>query len=420
MADEPTPDPAGQPGLTRTGQETVSVSEFGSGSLAWSVGASLLAGIGALAFLTVGRFALGLDGFAPIAHVWTVWSVAAATVGFGSQIQTIESLTAGAGPFSRRHLRLASLGVALSFGVTFIWREEFFATTSLFWPVVCALIPVGSLITGMARGGLAAHDRKRKLAVVIAGENVVRVGLGLALWLAGASSGSFALALLAGFSVAIVGFTGMTLKGSSRRTTASSGAAGAFAGLVAHLTLVVPPTILAVKGASPETVSAVFLVLTYLRAPYQFVLGLGPFITARNYSFHAVGRSPWLSHGPQVGITAMIGAGAAAFVGFWSGDLLADVLLGVGGVVRSVDFALLGALVVSVTFGVLRTLGAVAAGRTQLVWVGWISAAAGLVLGSLVATETTALFGFFLVGIWLCLLLLSWTSDELQFVNARQ
>lgn len=370
--------------------------------------ASLAAGLGALGFLTVGRFALGLAEFAPMAHVWTVWSMAAATVGFGAQIQTVESMSHGRGPLSARHARLAASGAAVAGLVTMVWRLPLFGSGSLFWPVVCTLIPLGSVVTGAARGRLAANARSRALAIVIAGENVVRFGLAGVLLLIGTGAESFAMIVLAGFVVAVVGL-GRTGGGADvvGEAAKSSGFAGAAAGLVAHSCLVLPPTVLALRGESPELVAAIFLVLTYLRAPYQFLLGLGPALTARSFGKRSDPISTWLGDPGRVAILSGLGILLAAGFGAFAGDLMSEIMLGTTEILTPLDYATLCALVVAVAVSILRTIYVLADDGRSRVLRAWSTTAIVAVVFALIPGASTLLFAGLLAAVVLCLVQLT-------------
>jgi hypothetical protein len=370
--------------------------------------ASLLAGLGALGFLTVGRFSVGLGEFAPVAHVWTVWSLGAATVGFGAQIETIDLRSHGGAAFSSRHIRLTAWGVGLAGLATYLWRRELFGSDELFWPIICAVIPLGSFITGLARGSLAAAEDTRRLGVVIAGENTVRFGFALTLlWAGGTSPKVLALILLAGFSVAIVGWSTSTRRSREVEhdgSPLSSGSAGAIAGLIAHASLVLPASVLALRGESPEVVAGVFLVLTYLRAPYQLLLGMTPVLTARSFGGHsAQGWSAWLYERRRLGVASILAMLAAAAFGYLASALISDLLLGGADVILAVDYSILCALVVAVAFAIARTLFVLPQAGAGLVVRSWGVAAAVAIVFAIVPGTPTLLFAGLLAAMLFCL-----------------
>lgn len=391
-------------------------------ALSWSALASLLAGLGALGFLTVGRFAVGLSEFAPMAHVWTVWSVAAATVGFGAQIETIDRLSRRHGPFSVRHMRLGIVGATFALVATLLWRMPLFGSTSLFWPIICGLIPIGSLLTGVARGTLAAKDDQRRLAFVIAGENVVRFGLAILVAWVGAGPGFLAFALLVGFSVAVTGLSSVKPEGKlAAGQHLSTGAAGALSGLVAHAALVLPASVLALRGEDPAVVAGVFLILTYLRAPYQFLLGLGPVLTAQSFAKHKGTVGSWLARGGLVAVVSAVTMMAASAFGFFAGDLMSEVMLGSSDIMRPVDYAVLCALVVGVAFSILRTLSVLPDGRQRLVVRAWGTTAVIAVVTAFVPGSPTVLFSGLLLGVLACLVQMTLgSSPGLSAPTSRQ
>jgi len=389
-------------------------------ALSWSALASLLAGLGALGFLTVGRFSVGLAGFAPMAHIWTVWSVSAATVGFGAQIETVDRLFQGRGPFSVRHTRLALVGIGVAFVATFVWRLPLFGSTSLFWPVVSALIPAGSLLTGVARGTLAAMDERRRLAFVIAGENLVRFGLAIGLAWTAASPQLLALALLAGFAVALIGLSSVRIERKADvGRQLSSGAAGALAGLVAHASLVLPPSVLALRGEDAAVVAGVFLVLTYLRAPYQFLLGLGPVLTAHSFAKSQGIVGAWLADGRRIAVLSVAGMLAAAAFGLLGGNLISEVMLGRTDIIQPIDYAILCALVVVVGSSILRTLSVLSDGQRGLVVRSWGTAAVVAIGAAFMPGGPTLLFGGLCIGVIGCLVQLTIGSSSVAGSSPR-
>lgn len=380
---------------------------YGVRALSWSAVASLIAGLGALGFLTLGRFAVGLGGFAPMAHVWTVWSVAAATVGFGAQIETIDRQSRALGVFSIKHVRLGAIGVVLAGSVTFIGREALFGSSALFWPAICALIPIGSLVTGLARGALAASNQRVRLAFVIGGENAVRFGIVILLWWLGATPRLLAFALMAGFVVAFIGLSvaDRDIRAAEAASSGlSNGSAGAMAGFIAHASLVLPPSVLAFRGESPELVAGVFLILTYLRAPYQFLLGMSPVMTARSFAGRpSEGWSAWLYDGRRMAAVALAGMLGAAAFGYLASGVISDLILDGAALVPPIAYAVLCALVVAVASAIVRTLYVLPERGAPFVVRSWGTAAIVATGSAFVPGPPTVLFVGLLAGVVLCL-----------------
>ncbi|HEX2404961.1 MAG TPA: hypothetical protein VHM29_09680, partial [Acidimicrobiia bacterium] len=123
------------------------------------VAGSALAGIGAFVFVLVATRSLGLEEFSPISQLWTVWAIAAAVVTFSTQVVTVHrEVLIGKTSISRTsELMPLVLLLLLVIPVLFLYRVRIFGESSLLWPIVGTLIPLGSYATGKARGWLAVH-----------------------------------------------------------------------------------------------------------------------------------------------------------------------------------------------------------------------------------------------------------------------
>jgi hypothetical protein len=151
-------------------------------------------------------------------------------------------------------------------------------------------------------------------------------------------------------------------------------------------------------------VAAVFLVLTYLRAPYQLLLGMTPVLTARSFAGHpAQGWSAWLYERRRVGVAALTTMVATAVFGYFAGGLISDLLLGGADVITPVDYSILCALVVAVAFAIVRTLFVLPQAGSSLVLRSWGVAAAVAVVSALVAGTPTLLFAGLLLAMLFCL-----------------
>ena len=190
------------------------------------------------------------------------------------------------------------------------------------------------------------------------------------------------------------------------------GNVGAFAGLVAHACLVLPPSVLALRGAPPEIVSAVFLVLTYMRAPYQFLLGMGPLLTAWSFSPSENALSPWFTNRTRLAGLAVLLMVAAAITGFSAGNLLSRLIIGRTDVVGRLDYAILAALVVGVAVSILRTLQVLGRHQRRLAAQAWSSTAAIAIASGIAFKDPTSLFAALLAAVSLGLVQLLWIEAE--------
>ena len=163
-------------------------------------------------------------------------------------------------------------GVAV---VTTIWRTEIFGSSSAIWPLFATLIPLGCAATSTTRGLWAARRKFRFVAFLSALENILRAAAALVLWIFDAGPASFALAILLGFGVALLApRSSLGVEKTTQPTTQMHGAT--IAGLLAYATLVMSPTIMAVKSVNILETSSTFILLALLRTPYQLSLSLVP------------------------------------------------------------------------------------------------------------------------------------------------
>ena len=137
---------------------------------------SALAGIGAFVYVLVSTRSLGLEGFSPISHLWTVWAIAAAVVTFSTQVVTVRrEVLVGRTAISRMsELMPLLILLAIVIPVLTLYRVQIFGDSNALWPIIGILIPLGSFATGRARGWLAVHGSSAHLAGVVGGENLVR------------------------------------------------------------------------------------------------------------------------------------------------------------------------------------------------------------------------------------------------------
>ena len=96
----------------------------------------------------------------------------------------------------------------------------------------------------------------------------------------------YALGILAGYSVALIGLSGRTPQSALDEGTGSNEdrllpLSASTAGICDHLLLVAAPTVLHSPPGTWHSVPALFVAMAVYRAPYQFVLGLVPSMTRR-------------------------------------------------------------------------------------------------------------------------------------------
>ena len=359
-----------------------------------SGGGAVLAGVGALAFIVVGTRSLGLEAFAPVSQLWTVWAIAYSVVTFSVQQTTIRAIaTSGSIPW--RSVMLPAFVMVLVAGpIMFIGRERLFDSQALAWPLAGSLIPIGSLFTGVARGRLAAASDVRGLAAAVGGENLVRAILALIISALGLGGAWYAGAILAGFLVAIVGFwaspvplAAVQADGVAGSGHARMGVASSVAGLCSHGILVVAPAVLALSSVPAATVSAVFVVLAVYRSPYQLILGLAPSLS--NALIRHVPAVPRPARRRMALRFAGAGVGAtlvAAVVSTAIGERIVAPLFAAQGVLRPIDHGLAASLTMLAVVSISFTLALVALNDSSTLLIAW-PIAASIGLGAIVVGD---------------------------------
>ena len=372
------------------------------------VAGSALAGIGAFVFVLVATRSLGLEEFSPISQLWTVWAIAVAVVTFSTQVVTVRrEVLIGKTSISRSsELMPLILLLILVIPVLFLYRVRIFGDPNLLWPIVGTLIPLGSYATGKARGWLAVHGSPAQLAGVVGGENVVRAGLAIILAFFDAGPLWYAVAILAGYSVALIG-----LSNGRPRVVVDEGAnssherllplSASTAGICDHLLLVAAPTVLATSSGNPALVSALFVAMAVYRAPYQFVLGLIPSIT-RNFTqrLPEISRLALRRHAQRIGRWMVLLTVIAAVIGVLLGEAVIAPIFGAKGVLDPVDHALAAALTVVATGALICSVALLALGRAKRTMGTWIVVALLTIgVGYVFGDSPTAVLSVMLAGL---------------------
>lgn len=368
--------------------------------------ASGLTGVAGASFILISERAVGLDAFAPMAQLWTIWSISAATLLFAYQQWAIRiGVGRRVGLMSALRGAPAGLLAASTVGtglVTLAVRSSLFHTASLFWPVAAAVVVLGTVVGGVVRGQLAATGRHSLLALVIAGDNVVRMVLAIVLVAAGATVGWYAVAHLASYLVLAVGWLPARHRAAAREPTpavargaddsaANPGTAtlgtAAVAGFLSHVALAGPPLLVAVNGGSARTVSTLFVVLTAIRLPHLMLQAGAPRAGVAFHGWVEDGRRDLLD---RARLAILGGTAAVAAVAFGAGALLGDLFIGtlfdIGGRVDAVTYGLFAAAGVCSVGDAFATVLLVARGANRFLVTRWlalltVAVAAGLATG---------------------------------------
>ncbi len=415
--------------------------------------ASGLTGIAGASFILISERAVGLDAFAPMAQLWTIWSISAATllfayqqwairIGVGRRIGLVRALRGAPAGL----LAASTVGTGL---VTLAVRSSLFHTGSLFWPVAAAVVVLGTVVGGVVRGQLAATGRHSLLALVIAGDNVVRMVLAIALVAAGATVGWYAVAHLASYLVLAVGWLparhpaptpdrlaadptdlspGPAADGAMASAAPAHGTAGgsadhdgaadpgtatlgtaAVAGFLSHVALAGPPLLVAVNGGSARTVSTLFVVLTAIRLPHLVLQAGAPRAGVAFHGWVEAGRHDLLD---RARLLILAGTASVAAVAFGAGALLGDVLIGtlfdIRGRVDPLTYGLFAAAGVCSVGDAFATVLLVARGANRFLVTRWlalltVAVGAGLATGltglRATATGLLVLHGLMLVAL---------------------
>ncbi len=355
---------------------------------------SAVSGLLAYVFFALVTRALGSAPAAPVAVLWTYWSFSAAALTFPLQHWIVRSVAAAGGDEGqvRRAARTIVPTVLVTAvvvgGVAFAVREQLFDRDDVTFPLLAALVTVGSAYTGVVRGVLTARRRLTAVAIALVSENGTRVVLAAAL-MAGAvmTPGWYGAALVAGLLVALCWPSVLRL-----------GRAGAEAGtpwarfvlrtsggqVLSQALLTGGPLALTLLGGSSAQVTGLFVALALFRAPYTLAIGAISPVTGVLTRIHVAGRHAFL-HRVTLGLGAatVVACVAAGLLGGLAGPFLIELVFGASvqvtarvGVLTAAGSALaLGALSLS--------LLALARDRSHLILRSWAlagAAAAGVLV----------------------------------------
>lgn len=293
-------------------------------------------GLFAYAFFALVTQKLGADRAAPIAVLWTYWGASTAVVTFPLQHWIIRTLRASGEGVVRdavgRLLPVTGALALLAGGATWTVRGQLFLRDDAVFPALIALLTIVMLFGGVVRGGLAGRERFIATAVVLAGENLLRLALAAAVLALGAGASAVGAALVAG------GLLGLAWPSSYRfdRDPDAGGTSvfsflGAVASgsLVAQVVLVGGPAVLALIGGAPREVTSLFVTLALFRAPYLLALGLANQVTGALTDMVVLGRSILLRRFvTAVVATTALGSAAASWVALYVGPPLIGLIFG--------------------------------------------------------------------------------------------
>jgi hypothetical protein len=339
--------------------------------------ASGVSGVAGAAFVLISRGALGLTEFAPVAQLWTIWSLGAASLLFAYQqwaiqagVVTMRSAVRNLKGAPLNVFLVSVLGASL---VLVVFRSRLFHVGTLWWPVAAIMILIGTTFIGIGRGILAGANRSRDLGISVAGENVIRCLLAAAIVGFGGSRGMYAAALVGGF--AVVGLVDRGVRDPERafsRNAELSVSSAAMAGFLSISAFLMPTMLLAYNGAASDYVSTLFLVLTAVRLPHLILQSGTPRAAALFSSWTANGDVGRLRKARAVVFSGTLFVAAlSAGIGFLIGSPLIGAVFAIQGKVEPSTYALAAAASILSLGATIATVLLLAEGRNRAVVVAW-------------------------------------------------
>lgn len=360
--------------------------------------ASVLTGIFGAAAILVSERHLGATAFAPLAQLWTLWALFAASITFGVQ-QWVISL----GPNARARVILRSIAWPVAATSAIVVLLSGLMITPWFngnraLAVMTGGLVIGTAANGIGRGLTAVAGDTKRLAIIVLGENAIRLVLIIPLVAVDAGATWFGLALLAGFAINAMA------RPAARQVPATAPISGAQArilllasaiGLIGYVTMFGGPLLLAAGGGSDEEVSTFFLIVTLARVPFIALLGLLPQVASDLERLASARATPALrSWRIRVTSAVVIGAIVVGALALVLADRLFGGILGTRGrlddnsvyaMVGSAAILALGSLMFTmfhlahrryVTLVLAWSIPVAAAGAA--LWFGWVDDADGL------------------------------------------
>lgn len=246
---------------------------------------SVVSGVLAYVLFALVTRGLGATAAAPVSVLWTVWALAGAAFTFPLQHWITRCLVAGREPEVRASARRVATVVAgaavAAGGLSWVARERLFQRDDAAFPVLVALVVLGSAAVGVLRGALAGRGRMAAVAWSLVAENAVRCALVSVLLVAQVVDPvAHGLCLVAGSLVALrPGALRFAEAGKDRAGSLAFLGGAATAQVLAQGVLTGGSVVLALLGGSPAQITAMFATLALFRAPYMVVLGTLPQVT---------------------------------------------------------------------------------------------------------------------------------------------
>lgn len=368
--------------------------------------ASVLTGVFGAATILLSERQLGLQAFAPLAQLWTLWALFAASITFGVQQWVIRLGPTDADlPTILRSIAwpiVASSAVVLLIAGLMItpWFNDNWALG-----IMTVGLVIGTAANGLGRGLTAVAEDTNRLAIIVVGENAIRLVLLVPLLVFDAGATWFGVALLAGFGINVIAFKAPVTRSARAASTSSSRSesSGEHArtlllasavGLIGYATMFGGPLLLAAGGGSDEEVSAFFLVVTLARVPFIALLGLLPKVASDLERLALTGATSTLrSWRIRITFGVVTGAVLVGAVALVLADRIFGRVLHTRGIIDNSVYAMVGAASTLALGSLLFTMFHLArrsyhallgawsipvVAVTISLWLGWVDDAASL------------------------------------------
>ena len=341
---------------------------------------SIVNGLLAYVFVVIGTRTLGAEAFAPIAVLWGFWAFSGAALAFPIQHWVIRQIEVDGGPqgvaAALPRLSAAVLAVAGVEGlVAAAFGSRLFGSGSWIWPAAVAGLAVGTGVLGLVRGMLSGLGRFGPAAVVIGGENLVRVVAAVVASVFWASSAGFGAALLTGPLVAL-GWPGvfrLLRDRSLARPSIRLAGASAMGSVLSQSVLHGGPVALASLGGSPAIVTVVFSTMALFRAPYLIGVGLSLRTTGPVSRWVLDGdRRRVARFGLLIAVSGLVLAGVAALAAWVIGPSLVAGVFGAESRPDAWVAAVVAAASSLALVGLWQFVTLIAAGREASLVASWL------------------------------------------------
>jgi len=342
---------------------------------------TVVTGVAAYAYVAIGTRTYGPGEFAPIAVLWSVWPAAAAGLGFPLEQWIARELAAGPRGEERVYAMLRSVLPAIVVAsvaaglISWAAGDRVFGEPGPLYPSLLVVVSLGAASMGVLRGGLAGQGRYHASALATALENSVRFGAALVVIAAGWDVKAYAAVLVLGPLVGLLWPTAFRYRPSRAEDAKGATGLGELAGaaLLAQVVLSAAPVILAAMAGATAAVTAVFVSLALLRAPYLVAVGVSvralPRLT-RSLASGATALGPLLW---RIAVASAVFAAVAAAIAPVALPGIVGLVFGDDAVPADGALAGLAAGVVAAHGALAAMVALIAAGRSRIALRAWIA-----------------------------------------------